>query len=68
MLAHALIQHARMHDLVKLEQSKFGTRYVVEGTLMTPAEREPVVRVVWFVRSSETFLRLVTAYLLEEQA
>jgi hypothetical protein len=67
-LAHALIQHARMHDVVKLEQSKFGTRYVVEGTLMTPVEREPVVPVVCFVRSSETFPRLVTEYPLEDQA
>lgn len=67
-LAQALIDHARTHDVVKLEHTKFGTRYVVEGRLATPIEREPLVRVVWFVRNSENVPRLVTAYLLEEQA
>lgn len=65
-LAQALVEHARTHDVVKLEQTKFGTRYVVEGRLVTPVQREPRVRVVWFVRNDEVFPRLVTAYPLEE--
>lgn len=65
-LALALINHARAHDIVKAEKTKFGTRYVVEGELDTPVERKPAVRVVWFVRTGEAVPRLTTAYPLEE--
>jgi len=60
------VNHARAHDVAKMERTKFGTRYVVEGELDTPAERRPIVRVVWFIRSGETAPRLVTAYPLED--
>ncbi len=48
-------------NMVKLEQTKFGTRFVIEGPLTTPIERKPLVRVVWFIRNDETAPRLVTA-------
>jgi hypothetical protein len=65
-LAQALIEHAHEHEVVKTENTRFGTRYVVEGELNTPTERRPSVRVVWFVRIGEITPRLVTAYPLEE--
>lgn len=65
-LAQALIAHAQKYDVVKMESTRFGMRYVVEGELDTPIERRPAVRVVWFIRIGETRPRLVTAYPLED--
>jgi hypothetical protein len=63
--AQALICHAHEHEVVKMEPTRFGTRYVVEGELYTPSGRKPAVRVVWFLRLGETMPRLVTAYPLK---
>ncbi len=65
-LAQALVAHARAFEVVKTENTRFGTRYVIEGELSTPAERQPLVRVVWFIRSGESAPRLVTAYPVED--
>jgi hypothetical protein len=64
-LAHALRQHAREHEIVKIEASPFGTRYVIEGAFSTPSGRAPHVRVVWFIDTAETTPRFVTAYPLK---
>jgi hypothetical protein len=65
LLAHALVEHARAHNVVKMEQTRFGTRYVVEGELETPVGRRLLVRVVWFVPDGESVPYLVTAYPME---
>lgn len=61
-LADALRQHAATHDVATLDQTPFGTRYTVEGPLVTPDGRNPSVRTVWFIATSEVNPRLVTAY------
>lgn len=61
-LAEALRRHATENEVVKVEQTPFGTRYVVEGPLPAPDGRAPQIRVVWFVELDETIPRLVTAY------
>ncbi|HEX6290223.1 MAG TPA: hypothetical protein VFZ66_13605 [Herpetosiphonaceae bacterium] len=61
-LATALRQHARDHEVQQVEPSPFGTRYVVAGPLVAPDGRGPLVRVVWFIETGETIPRLVTAY------
>lgn len=66
-LAEALIRHAHNHEVVKQEITAFGTRYVVEGVLETPAGKTPNVRVVWFISSDAENPRLVTAYPLESK-
>jgi len=35
-LAAALLKHAADHGVAKVENTPFGTRYVVEGTIDTP--------------------------------
>ncbi len=65
-LEQALIRHAHEHEVVKQETTRFGTRYVVEGTLQTPSGKAPQVRVVWFISANQTNPRLVTAYPVEE--
>lgn len=65
-LAQALVSHANQNDVVKQEMTQFGTRYVIEGTLETPSQRKPQVRVVWFIPKDARIPRLATAYPLEE--
>lgn len=61
-LAEALRSHAADHEVQSIEQSRFGTRYTIEGPVVSPDGRNPVIRSVWFVEQGETVPRLVTAY------
>jgi len=61
-LVAALVLHAAEHDVKITEESRFGTKYVIEGVLNTPDGRNPTVRVVWFLGRKHTAPRLVTAY------
>jgi len=61
-LADALRQHAAAHSVVTVDQTAFGTRYVIEGPVTAPNGRTPSIRVVWFIASGEAIPRLVTAY------
>lgn len=64
-LRDALVEHATEHELAKIEDSPFGTRYVVEGIITTPDGRSPAIRSVWFVDTGDTVPRFVTAYPLK---
>jgi hypothetical protein len=59
-LRDALTAHATANDVASARQSNHGIRYEIDGPLLTPNGRAPVVRVVGFVRASEDFPRLVT--------
>jgi hypothetical protein len=61
-LVSALREHAERYDVVRVDETEFGTRYIVEGQLRTPDGRAPTVRVVWFVERGDNRPRLVTAY------
>lgn len=64
-LAGALRRHAAEREVAAVEESPFGTRYVVEGIMEMPDGRAPSVRSVWFIEAGEEAPRLVTAYPLE---
>ena len=64
-LAEALRRHATEHDVAAIEATPFGMSYTVEGALLAPDGRWPLVRVVWFIETGETVPRLVTAYPLK---
>jgi hypothetical protein len=57
----ALLAHARAYKVARLQKSKLGTSYVIEGPLQTPDGREPNVRTVWLIETDETAPRLLTA-------
>ena len=59
-LRDAVIAHATTNDVTASQQTRFGTRYEIDGPLPTPDGRAPMVRVVWFVESQENVPRLVT--------
>lgn len=61
-LAQALLEHASQHEVVRVEDSPFGTRYIVDGELSAPDKRKPGVRVIWFIATGDDVPHLVTAY------
>jgi hypothetical protein len=62
-MAQALKQHANDHQVTKVEERPpFGVHYVIEGTLHTPDDRNPDVRVVWIIDDGDDIPRLVSAY------
>lgn len=62
MLAEAIKRHASMNEVLRVEASPFGTRYVVEGPLMTPDGRNPLARSIWFIEVGGDAPLLVTVY------
>jgi hypothetical protein len=65
-LAEALREHGRRHEVSNEKETGFGPRYQVDGELATPDGRHPRVRTVWQIDHGETAPRLITAYPLEE--
>jgi hypothetical protein len=65
-LARALHDHAKRNEVSHVEESPFGTRFVVEGIIETPINRQPWVRSIWFIDNDESVPRLVSAYPLQE--
>jgi hypothetical protein len=61
-LADALRQHAIDYEISGVEASPFGTRYVIEGMIISPDGRNPMIRSVWFIEAGEETPRFVTAY------
>ena len=65
-LTQSFIGHARSNEVTTVEQTAFGTRYRIDGTLGSPDGRNPRVRVIWFIDSGGDIPNLVTAYPLPE--
>jgi hypothetical protein len=63
--AQGLREHASQNEVVRIEDSPFGKRYIVEGELSAPDKRKPRVRVIWFIKIGQNAPLLVTAYPLE---
>jgi hypothetical protein len=59
-LRDAIIAHATVNDITASHETRFGTRYEIDGALPTPDGRTPMVRVVWFLEFQENIPRLVT--------
>ncbi|PYI88375.1 MAG: hypothetical protein DME26_03745 [Verrucomicrobia bacterium] len=64
-LASALHNHARAHEVTEVVPTPFGHTYVVEGPLHAPDSHAPRVRVVWFIAKREEIATLATAYPLD---
>lgn len=47
---------------MRIEDSRFGKRYILEGELSAPDKRRPRVRVIWFIEAGQNVPHLVTAY------
>jgi len=64
-LANALLKHAEEHEVASVEASLFGTRYVIEGKIVSPDMRDPLIRSIWFIETNGKIPYFVTAYPLE---
>ncbi len=60
--AQSLRRHAKNHDVTKVVESKYGTRYSIDGYLETPDGRNPEVRSIWITEKQSTIPRLITAH------
>jgi len=65
-LADALRKHGQLHEVSRVKETDFGLRYEIDGELVTPDGRQPLVRTVWQVDMCATAPRLITADPLEE--
>ena len=61
-LADALKAHARSNPVATKVDSRYGTRYSVDGELQTPSGRRPRVRTVWILEHGSEEPRLITAH------
>lgn len=65
-LKTAVLRHAQTHEVAEVVNTDFGVKYLIEGQLVTPDERDPLVRSVWQIDHEETNPRFVTAYPVKE--
>jgi len=65
LLADALREHGRTHEISLTYETGFGPRYVIEGELKAPDSRHPRVRTVWQMDKGAVAPRLISAYPLE---
>ncbi|HUG10394.1 MAG TPA: hypothetical protein VMM36_05245 [Opitutaceae bacterium] len=61
-LADALLLHARENDVASSEETRHGTRYVIDGLLLAPDIARLNVRSAWFISPESQTPRFVTAH------
>ncbi|HKQ38822.1 MAG TPA: hypothetical protein VJ063_12145 [Verrucomicrobiae bacterium] len=65
-LAESLVQHAQVHNVVDVEQTRYGTRFVIDGPLTAPDGTVLNVRTVWYIDAGKDKPRFVTAHPLQK--
>lgn len=66
-LARALREHAKENPVLKTDETAFGKRYVVDGTLIAPDGAILNVRSVWFISTNTAVPRFATAHPLKRK-
>jgi hypothetical protein len=66
-LDRALRQHAMDNEIARQEQTMFGTRYIIEGSLKAPDGRSLNVRTAWFIDNESDIPRFITAHPLRRR-
>ena len=61
-LAEALLRHGRENEVVKVEETRHGRRYVVDGLLTAPDGTSLNVRTAWYINPGGDAPRFVTAH------
>lgn len=61
-LEQGLISIINSEDVKDVIPSAFGTKYIIEGLLKTPAGTFVSVRTVWIIEADQDRPRFVTAY------
>ena len=53
---------ARENDVLLSTETECGIRYVIDGSVLSPAAARADIRTVWFVDQGEEIRRFVTAH------
>ena len=61
LLSNALKILVVKNEVIETIITKFGTKYIVDGVLQSPDDRNPKVRTVWFIKKNN-LPKFVTAY------
>ena len=61
-LEQGLISIARSEDVKEVLPSAYGTKYIIDGLLKTPAGKLAQLRTVWIIDIDQDDPRFVTAY------
>lgn len=61
-LADALIDHAQSNPVSSTSESKYGTKYCIDGPIHCLDGRSPSIRAVWIIDAGADAPRLVTAH------
>jgi hypothetical protein len=61
-LIQSLREVANTGSVVATIATPFGTKYVVDGEMPTPSDRQAFFRTIWIIETGETDPRFVTAY------
>jgi len=64
---NALIRHCRDNTVIMSNSNEYGVKYSVDGELVTPDGRNPLVRTVWIIEEQKAAPRLITAHPLERR-
>ena len=62
MLEAGLLAIARTEEVAKVETTPYGTKYVIYGTMATPASEDIEMLTVWMIDVGQESPRLITAY------
>ncbi len=57
-----LLNHAQVHQVAKTEQTRFGTKYIIEGQVEGVDSFRFNLRTVWIITASSKQPKLITAY------
>ncbi len=64
-LSTALKQHAIQNLCSSVQKTKYGKKFIIDGSIQAPDGREPTIKSVWFIKQGESTPRFVTAYPLK---
>jgi hypothetical protein len=65
-LAEALKDLAQRNEVINVEKTPFGMRYVIDGKINSPNQRNLFIRTIWFIEHEKTIPIFVTAYPQQE--
>jgi isocitrate dehydrogenase kinase/phosphatase len=58
----ALIDIARTNQIIKMQTTAYGIKYIIDGVITLPSGEEIFLRTVWIIEKEQKTPRFVTAY------
>lgn len=57
-----LVSLGRFNEIVKEMETPHGTKFVIDGAIVTPKGQDAFIRTIWIRDKNSDVIRLVTAY------